>query len=496
MKMHLLKRLTGPFLILAVLVATPGCTDKYFERIDELQARLDALQSACDQINSDLAQLKKLIEAIQAKDMITGITEIQENGVTTGYKINFVQHDPVTIMNGKDGNIPLISSKYDADGGNYYWTVQYGSGTVEWLLDPEGNKVLAVGVLPYLTIRDGNWYYTLDGVTYMELGRADGNPGDPMINSIDTSNSDYVIITLANGQKLKIPTYQAYLGLKERVENVNKNTDATAKIIQAILDKITYLTDVSPILDGTDTVGLSFGLNNGKRGQIYDWTSAVTPVIFAKKDTTDNKLYWAYEFGTLGEQWVLTPDKQKILASSEPAEAPVVGVTRGDDGEWYWTVTYKGTTELLRFPVEGGYAPHALDSAQNCAFSAVVNNTFSLDVTLKDGTKLSLPKQYSVSFFYEEGSRFDGDTLTMKMVSGGDRKRLRYQAFGPNPTFTTVGEGGFDAYGVSIDDVNYIEFHAPALFQNGVGKVMVIFTFGSTSAPTSVVRSFYFKREE
>ncbi len=491
-----MKKLSIGFTLLlaAFLLLAPGCTRDYITQIDELRARLDKLQTTCDKINRDLLELQTLISALEDKDMITGTTEIKEGGVVTGVKINFVKHASVTITNGKDGSAPLISTKYDSDG-NYYWTVQYGDGNVEWVLDENGNKMLSTGVIPYLAIRNGMWCYTLDGTTYVEIGPADGEPGDQLFSGFDLSHDDYVIIKLASGDQLKIPTYAAYLALKEQFEKVNKNTNAQAEIIRAALEKITYLKSVTPIMSGKDTVGTTILLSNGRKGEIHDWTSAVTPVIFAKKDT-DGKLYWAYEFGDLGQQWVLDPAGNKIPASSDPAEAPLVGVSRGDDGEWYWTVTYKGTTELLRFPVEGGYAPHAQDSAVNCAFSSVVNTQNTLEVTLKDGTHISLPKQYTVSFAYEDGSSFVGDTLTMKMVSGGDRKRLRYQAFGPEPKLSTLCEGGFDAYAMTADGVPYIEFHAPALFQNGVGKVMVIFTFGTGSAPVSVIRNFYFKRED
>lgn len=492
MKRHSLKHWIVPFLLLAILSLT-GCTSKYFDRLDGLWDRVDALQAACDKINKDLEELQKLIQAINEQDMITGITEIQENGVTTGYKINFVNHDPVTILHGRDGDTPIISSKYD--NGNYYWTVQYGNGNVQWLLDPDGNKILATGKLPYLTIRDGMWCYTLNGKDYFTIGKAEGEPGDKVFSGIDTSEEGYVTIILANGQKLKIPTYDAYLSLKARFETVNQNAHAQAVIIQATLDKLTYLTDVQPIMSGTDTVGLTFHLSNGKEGEIHDWTSAVTPIIFAKKDT-DGQLYWAYEFGTLGVHWVLDPDNNKIPASSEPAEAPLVDVKRESDGQWYWTVTYKGSTELLRFPVEGGYAPHALDSAKNCAFASVVNNPYTLDVTLKDGTKLTLPKQYTVSFSYEDGTPFIGDTLTMKMVSGGDKKRLLYTTFGPAPAVSTLCEGGFEATPTVEKGQTYIAFHAPAIFQTGVGKVMVIVTFGNGTAAVPAMRTFYFKREE
>ena len=471
-----MKRIVISVLLSAVLLL-PGCTSEYFQRVDELQERIDALYASCDELNKNVFALQTLVSAIQTKDMITGITEILEKGVRTGYRINFVNHDPVTVMNGKDGNKPLIS--------------------VEWMLDPDGNKMLSIGVLPYLAIKNGMWCYTIDGQNYVEIGKADGANADQMFASFNTSNSDYVTITLSNGEKLKIPTYAAYLSLKSDFSKVNDNTKAQAEIIKAAVDKIkaTYLTRVAPILSGKDTIGTYFSLANGKSGSIYDWTSPMLPVIFAKADT-DGQLYWAYSFGDQEDRWVLSPDGKKISASSDPAEAPQVDVVLGDDGNWYWTVTYKGETEILRYPVGDGYAPHAIENEKNSAFSSVTNYADSLVVVLKEGNKrYRLPKQYTVSFLDADGKAV-GDTISMKLVSGGDSKRINYVAYGPSPYLTLMSEGGFTAIDRKIGSSNYIEIHAPAIFVNGTGKVTALFTFGNDGTPVSVIKTFYIKREE
>ena len=471
-----------------------GCISEYFQRIDELQERIDALNQSCDRINKNLASIQDLVTAIQTKDMVTGITEIIEDGVKTGYKINFVSHEPVTILNGKDGDKPLISSKYDSEDGNYYWTVQYGNGNVEWMLDPDGNKMLSIGVLPFLAIRDGKWYYTIDNNTYIEIGRAEGSDGDQMFKSFNAKNEDYVEITLSSGQKLKIPKYSAYLALKADFDKVNSNTNAQAAIIKATVDKImaTYLTRVQPIISGNDTIGTSFVLANGKAGYIYDWTSPMMPVIFAKAGD-DGYLYWAYSYGDTEEQWVLSPDGNRISASSEVAEAPQVDVTLGDDGNWYWTVTYRGETEILRFPVGDGYAPHAIENEQNGAFSSVRITNDAMIVTLKGSyTMYSIPRQYSVSLTDESGKTV-GETISMKAVSGGDVKRINYVAYGPYVSVSVFGEGGFTASCTKVNGHDCIEIHAPAVFTSG--KVTALFTFGNDGLPVSVLKTFQINRE-
>ena len=147
-------------LLLASVLLVTGCADPYYEKLEDLEYRVAELQKTCDQINSDLLALQSLVSAIEKKDMITGVTELRSGTTLLGYRINFVDHAAVTISNGKDGNKPLVASQRDPEDGNWYWTVQYGDGTAEWLLAPDGSKMLSIGVLPYVTIRDGWFCYT------------------------------------------------------------------------------------------------------------------------------------------------------------------------------------------------------------------------------------------------------------------------------------------------------------------------------------------------
>ena len=383
-------------LLLASVLLVTGCADPYYEKLEDLEYRVAELQKTCDQINSDLLALQSLVSAIEKKDMITGVTELRSGTTLLGYRINFVDHAAVTISNGKDGNKPLVASQRDPEDGNWYWTVQYGDGTAEWLLAPDGSKMLSIGVLPYVTIRDGWFCYTLDGINWVQLGKADGENGDQMFKTIDTRNDNYVIFTLTTGAQFKIPTYRAYLSLKSEFEKINENADAQADLLSAQLDTLLYITRVSPILSSGDTIRQEVVLSDGKRFRINDWTSSVSPAIFIKKDT-DGKFYWAYTIGNSPEQWVLSPDGSKISASSESVQVPQVSVTRDRDGQFYWTVTTGGNVEFLRYQVDGNWEPRVVDSTAR-AFSSVKNYSDSLVVVLKDTTtRFVLPKQYAVT---------------------------------------------------------------------------------------------------
>jgi len=478
-------------LLLGGLLLTAGCHDAILEKLDELEGRTDAIMLYCEQLNATLTNLQGLVKVVQQQDMITGITEIRSGNTVTGYRINFVKHEPITISNGSDGKKPLVSSRRNPDDGNYYWSVQYGDGDWSWLKSPDGQMMLSIGVLPYVTIRDGYFVYTLDGVTWTQLAKADGESGDQMFSSINTTNKDYVIITLSNGEVLKIPTYSSYLALKTELDKTNDNVAAQVELITATKDKLTWITSIDPLLSGTDTVGLTVVLSNGKSFTIHDWVSSLSPTIFIKRDT-DNHLYWAYTIGLSPEQWVLSPDGKKISAESESVETPLVSVTLDSLGHYYWTVITKDSTELLRTKVGDTWVPEAVDSVASI-FSAVTDYPDSLVVVLKDNTRFVLPKVYTVSLTAPDGSAVT-DQLTMK-----EREVvvLRYTASGSNPSLSLVTQGGFIATEGTLDTgETYISVKAPASFASGTGKVMAFFTFPSTPSPITVIKTITINKED
>ncbi|MBR5101307.1 MAG: hypothetical protein IKX34_08440 [Bacteroidales bacterium] len=477
-------------MLLAGALLTTGCVQQYYEKLDELEERVEELQQFCDKLNNDLTALRSLVTALENQDMVTGITELRSGSTVTGYRINFVEHDPVTIYNGKDGKTPLVASRQDPEDQNWYWTVQYGDGSYEWLRAADGTKMLSIGVLPYIALRDGWFCYTLDGKEWIQLGEANGKNGDQMFQSVDTRNENYVIFTLTNGAQFKIPTYRKYLELKTEFGKINDNADAQSDLLLSYIDKLLYITRVSPILSGLDTVGLSVTLSNGKSFRIHDWTASVSPAIFVKKHT-DGKYYWAYTIGSSPEQWVLSPDGKKISASSETVTVPRVSIARDKDGQFYWTVTTGDNTEFLRFLVDSTWTPRAIDSVSR-AFSSVKNYRDSLVIVLKDSSaRFVLPKQYTVSITQENGTPV-GETLAMK---NSGEVLLRYVANGPTPTVALVTQGGFTATTETQSGVNYIRIKAPESFPAAYSKIMAFFTFTTNNAPVTVIKTINITQE-
>ena len=485
-----MKRFINAMLLVGVLLTT-GCANQYYEKLDELQERVDELQLFCDNLNKDLTTLRTLVSVLEKQDMITGITELRSGSTVTGYRINFVEHDPVTITNGSDGKKPLVASRQDPDDKNWYWTVQYGDGEFQWLLAPDGSKMLAIGVLPYIAIRDGWFCYTLDGKEWIKLGEANGKNGDQMFQSVDTRYDDYVIFTLTNGAQFKIPTYRKYLELKTEFGKINDNADAQSDLLLSKMEQFLYITSVKPLLSGKDTVGLSVTLSNGKSFRIHDWTTSVSPAIFIKKDPADGQFYWAYTIGSSPEQWVLTPDGKKISASSEKVLVPHVSVTRDKDGQYYWTVTAGDSTEFLRFMVDSTWTPRAIDSVSR-SFSFVKSYSDSLVIVLKDSTtRFVLPMQYTVTLTQESGAAFGGD-LTLKK---GAQARIRYVANGPSPSVALIPQGGYTATTETQSGVNYIRIKAPDAFTAPSGKVIAIFSFPVKNTTVTVMKTINITQE-
>lgn len=227
------------FLMIAMVgFALTGCRQRIWEELDELDNRVTALEEIVKKTNSDIAAIQSILNAIQNNVFVTNVITTPE-----GYTIQFSDGTSATISNGTDGadaNAPVISVRQDTDG-NYYWTING-----EWLI-VDGERVRANGhdgqngqngqdgqdgedgqdgqdgqdaVAPQVRINEDTkeWEISTDGgVTWVSTGViAEGQDGEngsvivegeTLFQSIDYSNEDYVIFTLADGTVLKVARY-------------------------------------------------------------------------------------------------------------------------------------------------------------------------------------------------------------------------------------------------------------------------------------------------
>lgn len=224
------------FLMIAMVgFALTGCRQRIWEELDELDNRVTALEEIVKKTNSDIAAIQSILNAIQNNVFVTNVITTPD-----GYTIQFSDGTSATISNGTDGadaNAPVISVRQDTDG-NYYWTING-----EWLI-VDGERVRANGhdgqngqngqdgqdgedgqdgqdaVAPQVRINEDTkeWEISTDGgVTWVSTGViAEGQDGEngsvivegeTLFQSIDYSNEDYVIFTLADGTVLKVARY-------------------------------------------------------------------------------------------------------------------------------------------------------------------------------------------------------------------------------------------------------------------------------------------------
>jgi hypothetical protein len=269
-----------------------------------------------------------------------------------------------------------------------------------------------------------------------------------------------VVLKLADGTTIILPTWKAFEDLQTRMNQLNTNVTSLQTIVQALENK-DFVTSVLPFHENGIVAGYtitfsksgSVTIYHGKDGQDgapgqngSNGTNGVdgqTPVIGVKKDT-DGKYYW-----TLNGEWLRDDADNKIPTTGKdgvdgaPGQDGAAGApgqdgkpgtdgqpgtpgTDGKDGitpkfkieEGYWYVSYDNghNWEKLGKAVgeNGQNGAPGQDGAQgDSMFKDVEYNDSYVIFTLSDGTKLYVPlieNGVSVSFTSadESSASFNG----------------------------------------------------------------------------------------
>lgn len=188
---------------IAVMTLLHGCSyddSDLRNSVENLNDRVTNLETLCRQMNSDLSALQTILTALQAKEYVEQITELNDG---SGYTLTLSSGKTMTIRNGKDGQTPAISVRKDTDG-IWYWTLDG-----EWLLGDGGKKVAASakdGKTPQLKISEGYWYVSTDGgKSWASLGEA---TGDSFFRGV-TVEADTISFELSDGTVIAIPLASA-----------------------------------------------------------------------------------------------------------------------------------------------------------------------------------------------------------------------------------------------------------------------------------------------
>lgn len=435
-------------LALAVLVgaaALSSCkcdNDDLWNSVHGLEERVARLEELCKRMNADISSLQTIVTALQLNDCVTGVAPVMQGGKEVGYTITFGKSSPITIYHGKDGlngadgadgkdgATPAIGVRLDTDG-RYYWTLDG-----EWLTDRNGNRIKAEGtdgkdgaagadggdgadgsngkdgITPRFKIEDGYWFISYDeGNAWTQLGKAVGEDGkdgvssDSIFSDIDcTSSADYVIFTLSDGTRIKLPTWSAFEALQRLCNETNTNLEALRTIVEGLL-KRDYITDVLPLTENGAIVGYTIRFAKSNPVVIYngrDGRDGATPVIGVRQDA-DGRYYW-----TLDGEWLTDGGGRKVQAQGQDGADGMPGQDGADgrDGitpqlkivSGYWHISYDGGeswTQLGKAAGEDG--KDGADGKPGADGKDAENIRIAQDedfvyFTLADGTVIKVPK--------------------------------------------------------------------------------------------------------
>ena len=412
----------------------------------------EQLKKLCEEMNQNISAMQQILEALQNNDYVTSVQQIVENGKTIGYTIYFSKSGAVTIYHGedgkdgvdgsdgqngadgKDGHSPQIGVKQHTDG-IYYWTLDGA-----WLTDGKGNKIKAVGVdgkdgqdgadgtdgvdgengangtngtdgiTPLLMIEDEYWYISYDnGTSWTPIGKAtgddgkdgiDGTDGDAFFQSVDTSDKNYIILTLVDGTEIKIPTWYAFEELQKMCNQMNTNISSLQTIVAALQNN-DYVTSVVPVMEDGKTIGYTINFSKSGAVTIYHGENGKdgangangldghSPQIGVKQHT-DGIYYW-----TLDGAWLTDGKGNKIKAVGIDGANGSNGAN-GTDGitpllkieNEYWYISYDNGTSWT--PLGKATGEDGKDG--DAFFQSVTQDEQYVYFTLADGTKITLPK--------------------------------------------------------------------------------------------------------
>lgn len=79
------------FFFALMMLAFAGCYDDtaLWDQIKDHEARILKLETLCNQMNTNIASIQTIVNALQDKDYVTNVAPIKENGKEIGYTISF-----------------------------------------------------------------------------------------------------------------------------------------------------------------------------------------------------------------------------------------------------------------------------------------------------------------------------------------------------------------------------------------------------------------------
>jgi hypothetical protein len=200
--------------IFAWLLLACSCTDlsEYEADIDDIKNQIEQIRKDCEKINEKIESMQALASQVQARESITGISEILDDaGNVTGYVITFKNAEtisfnlPADAPADDDPHEVIISIIKDNDG--FWWTLNG-----EYMLDAQGKRLPASmsGQTPELKIDNDKWLVSVDGgKTWDDLEIASSDVVTAVGVASVTKTDDEVTFVLTDGTSFTIPMSKA-----------------------------------------------------------------------------------------------------------------------------------------------------------------------------------------------------------------------------------------------------------------------------------------------
>ena len=200
---------------------------------------------------------------------------------------------------------------------------------------------------------------------------------------------------------------EQYKDLDSRVKELERlvaqqNTNITSlQTVVAALQENDYVTNVSPITEGSKVTGYTITFNKKGAITIYNGKDGCVPAVGVKQDT-DGRWYW-----TIDGNWMLDANDNKVRASAIDGEdgAPGTPGQNGNDGvtpklkieDGYWFVSYDNGQNWERYAPATGEKGEQGDKGDkgdqgDSMFQGVTYDTDYVYLTLSNGTVLTVPR--------------------------------------------------------------------------------------------------------
>ena len=420
-------------LLLRIWIALGLCAglvscDPSSRKLDEIQRQLEAheqeiraLKAAVERINQDIVSLQSLLRELQAGGYVSAVTE--EEGA--GYILSFSNGQGIRLRTAAEGDSsPSVSVRKDADG-TYCWTLNGA-----WLRDAAGNRIPVTGdgTAPLLRAEEGAWSVSVNnGLTWAPVPAA--SSGGVSFRSVDTSNPDYVLITLSDGTVLQLPTWSSFVSLRNQVNQLNTNL-ASLQVILAALQDNDYLLSCSPFMENGEQVG--WLLNFSKSGLV---------ILYSARD-------------------------------GQGGTAPQFKIEEG-----YWWISYNGGEDWTKLDKAAGADGDSFFSDIDFSDDAFVT------LVLSDGSNLSIPR------FRPSDLTLDlpeGDVA----IQAGETLPIRFTLSGAAPEKVTVSAASDGSYQARVERLSDTEgrLHVTAPNPYADGYVIAMLDDGNGYSSMRVVK--------